>query len=560
MQNLANLNPKEKTTMGCDIKAASIILQGLPNDIYTLLNHKTKACDIWYRVKELMGGTELTKQERESKLADEFDRFMSISSLSTIFSRNGVGRHTQSYAGNTVRGNATGTTGVVKIIGDLNANPLKVIRCYNCRVSLNDTNVESPNDTNVIFDISYANINKNEVVQDMTSLAQTDAIILLVIENIQHEATRCNTVKRETKQVNESFTIEFERYKENVKKFETQKEPQLVFTSKEHDLDSQIRKQIVDHNEKVDAFIREFFALTQELSLKVETKFIPENNLDVLKKGSSEKEDKYIDEVFVLNKKKTELENIAKDQLHTFDELVKLKTTINVLYWGDFGVHHVKRAYESDVKPLVTKLRESLTQFEQEFHKEVLKMKEIFEGMETKVDQCSVEKKYFEIEKKELLIKSDRLLEECLSKDLMCIIVQSFDNLDEYSEMPNFTYIVDFMIIKDISSIIDPRLSQVVLGKPFVEISNMTHDPQEGIVRFTNGNDEVAYKMPHKIEQYNSLSNLEKEHTKSVYLRNEEHKRRGVQYVMSKILGFYKECLELRPEYLTGMEDEGEVT
>ncbi|GJQ94188.1 hypothetical protein Tco_0005327 [Tanacetum coccineum] len=32
----------------------------------------------------------------------------------------------------------------------------------------------------------------------------------------------------------------------------------------------------------------------------------------------------------------------------------------------------------------------------------------------------------------------------------------------------NFTYIVDFMIIKDISSIIDPRLSQVVLGKPFV--------------------------------------------------------------------------------------------
>ncbi|GJV45995.1 hypothetical protein Tco_1430531 [Tanacetum coccineum] len=121
----------------------------------------------------------------------------------------------------------------------------------------------------------------------------------------------------------------------------------------------------------------------------------------------------------------------------------------------------------------------------------------------------------------------------------------------------NFTYIVDFMIIEDISSIIDPRLSQVVLGKLFVEISNMTH---EGLVRFTNRNDEVAYKMPYKIEQYNSLSNLEKEHTKLVYLRNEEDKRRGVDYVMSKILGFYKECLELGPEYLTGVDDEGEVT
>ncbi|GJT92052.1 hypothetical protein Tco_1080897 [Tanacetum coccineum] len=119
----------------------------------------------------------------------------------------------------------------------------------------------------------------------------------------------------------------------------------------------------------------------------------------------------------------------------------------------------------------------------------------------------------------------------------------------------NFTYIVDFMVVEDISSIIDPRLSQVVLGRPFIKISNMTHDPPEGVVRFVRGSDEVAYKMPHKIEQYNSLSDLEKEHTKLVYLRNEEDKRRGVDYVMSKILGFYKECLELGPKYLTGVDD-----
>ncbi|GKE60276.1 hypothetical protein Tco_1510643, partial [Tanacetum coccineum] len=88
----------------------------------------------------------------------------------------------------------------------------------------------------------------------------------------------------------------------------------------------------------------------------------------------------------------------------------------------------------------------------------------------------------------------------------------------------------------------------------------MTHDPPEGVVRFTNRTDEIAYKMPHKIEQYNSLSDLEKEHTKSVYLRNEEDKKRGVEYVMIKILRFFKECLELGPEYVTGMDDEGEVT
>ncbi|GJV85823.1 hypothetical protein Tco_1525721 [Tanacetum coccineum] len=124
----------------------------------------------------------------------------------------------------------------------------------------------------------------------------------------------------------------------------------------------------------------------------------------------------------------------------------------------------------------------------------------------------------------------------------------------------NFTYVVDFMIVEDISSIIDPRLSQVVLGRPFVKISNMTHDPLEGVFRFIRGADKVAYTTPHKIEQYDSLSDLEKEHTKLVYLRNEEDRRRGVEYVMSKILGFYKECLELGPEYLIGMDDEGEFT
>ncbi|GJR91001.1 hypothetical protein Tco_0215012 [Tanacetum coccineum] len=124
----------------------------------------------------------------------------------------------------------------------------------------------------------------------------------------------------------------------------------------------------------------------------------------------------------------------------------------------------------------------------------------------------------------------------------------------------NFTYVSYFMIVEDISSIIGPRLSQVVLGKSFVEISNMTYDLSLGVVNFTDGADEIAYKMPLKIEKFNSLSDLEKEHTKSVYFKNEEHKRRGVDYVMNKILGFYKECLELGPEYLSGIKEEGGVT
>ncbi|GJW59266.1 retrotransposon ORF1 [Tanacetum coccineum] len=119
----------------------------------------------------------------------------------------------------------------------------------------------------------------------------------------------------------------------------------------------------------------------------------------------------------------------------------------------------------------------------------------------------------------------------------------------------NFTYVSDFMIVEDISSVIDPRLSPVVLGKPFVELSDMTYDLSLGVVKFTKGVEEISYKMPHKIEQYDSLSDMKKENMKSVYFRNEDDKRKGVEYVMSKILGFYKECLELGPEYRTRLEE-----
>nr|GEX75034.1 hypothetical protein [Tanacetum cinerariifolium] len=77
MQTLTDLTPEEKTRKECDIKAANMILHGLPNDIYTLLNHKKIAYCTWYMMKELMEDTELTKQEKESKLVDTFDIFTS---------------------------------------------------------------------------------------------------------------------------------------------------------------------------------------------------------------------------------------------------------------------------------------------------------------------------------------------------------------------------------------------------------------------------------------------------------------------------------------------------
>ncbi|GKD21859.1 retrovirus-related pol polyprotein from transposon TNT 1-94 [Tanacetum coccineum] len=72
------LSAAEKIQADCDMKATNIILQGLPANIYSLVNHHRVAKDLWERVQLLMQGTSLTKQERACKLYDVFDKFTHI--------------------------------------------------------------------------------------------------------------------------------------------------------------------------------------------------------------------------------------------------------------------------------------------------------------------------------------------------------------------------------------------------------------------------------------------------------------------------------------------------
>ncbi|GJZ86027.1 hypothetical protein Tco_0657637 [Tanacetum coccineum] len=72
------LSATEKIQADCDLKATNIILQGLPSDVYSLVNHHRVAKDLWERVQLLMQGTSLTKQEIECKLYDAFNKFAHI--------------------------------------------------------------------------------------------------------------------------------------------------------------------------------------------------------------------------------------------------------------------------------------------------------------------------------------------------------------------------------------------------------------------------------------------------------------------------------------------------
>nr|GEX39384.1 hypothetical protein [Tanacetum cinerariifolium] len=75
LKKYSELSAAEAIQADCDVKATNIILQGLPLKVYALVSTHKVAKELWERIQMLMQGTSLTKQERECKLYDEFDKF-----------------------------------------------------------------------------------------------------------------------------------------------------------------------------------------------------------------------------------------------------------------------------------------------------------------------------------------------------------------------------------------------------------------------------------------------------------------------------------------------------
>nr|GFB24627.1 hypothetical protein [Tanacetum cinerariifolium] len=75
LKKYSELSAAEAIQAYCDVKATNIILQGLPLEVYALVSMHKVAKELWERIQMLMQGISLTKQERECKLYDEFDKF-----------------------------------------------------------------------------------------------------------------------------------------------------------------------------------------------------------------------------------------------------------------------------------------------------------------------------------------------------------------------------------------------------------------------------------------------------------------------------------------------------
>ncbi|GJR83154.1 hypothetical protein Tco_0153939, partial [Tanacetum coccineum] len=67
--------------------------------------------------------------------------------------------------------------------------------------------------------------------------------------------------------------------------------------------------------------------------------------------------------------------------------------------------------------------------------KEVKEMSDAFDELEAELDQCVVDKKHDEIERKNLLIKHDNIIADGLSKEVFYVASNSELNVSRFTEM-----------------------------------------------------------------------------------------------------------------------------
>ncbi|GJR64531.1 hypothetical protein Tco_0010596 [Tanacetum coccineum] len=97
-----------------------------------------------------------------------------------------------------------------------------------------------------------------------------------------------------------------------------------------------------------------------------------------------------------------------------------------------------------------------------------------------------------------------------------------------------FIYVVDFMILEDLGNIIDSGLSEVVLGKLFVHTSKLTYDKNLGLIRFSQRDDEVVFRMPQRTKELDLVPSLEKDKFEVFFVENLKVRKRGLSMSLKR--------------------------
>ncbi|GJZ06694.1 hypothetical protein Tco_0540487 [Tanacetum coccineum] len=120
---------------------------------------------------------------------------------------------------------------------------------------------------------------------------------------------------------------------------------------------------------------------------------------------------------------------------------------------------------------------------------------------------------------------------------------------DMHVFVENMSYVMDFTILENVEANIDPSLSQVVFGRPFVETIKLILDREPRLITFTNGIREVTFKTPYRDSKMNDLTSKGHDLLSSRVILSDDDFRRGYESPLDLENGFYNEIDKLGPSY-----------
>ncbi|GJW82888.1 hypothetical protein Tco_0156033 [Tanacetum coccineum] len=321
----------------CDVQATNIVLQDLPPDLHALVNHCQSTKDIWERVKLLVKGTELSYQQRECKLYNEFDKFTSVKgeTLHEYYLR------------------------FAQLINDMHTIGMTMQQVQTNDLDTYDSDCDDKSSAKAVLMANLSNYcahvlselreTQNMIVQDTHSSAQQDAMIMSVFQQMSEQmsdhVTNWDKANQETKIVNESLTAELERYKEQVKTFEQRLNVDL--SSREKLIDSQMDDMIRNRKHDVISVVDE----EETLILKEDDfgkLFVPKKELSAeqafwLQLSNPISEQPVVQSTPVKTEVPSELPKVSmvkacfqklKNHLASFDKVVKVRTTPDAITEG----------------------------------------------------------------------------------------------------------------------------------------------------------------------------------------------------------------------------------
>ncbi|GJX45511.1 retrovirus-related pol polyprotein from transposon TNT 1-94, partial [Tanacetum coccineum] len=178
---------------------------------------------------------------------------------------------------------------------------------------VNHSKTEITSDSNIIPYSQYLIESQQATIQNSNSSAQQDALILSMIEQLKNQVVNCTKINLEIKSVNDTLTVELERYKEQVKVL---KEGQNVdLRSNNNVSDSCAQSVEIDRlKQTLSEHLKEKESLMQTVTL-LKNDFKKEESWNINREIALEKKIKQLDNiVFKINQSAQTVHMLTKPQ------------------------------------------------------------------------------------------------------------------------------------------------------------------------------------------------------------------------------------------------------